>query len=296
MERPPEQSPLVTNAAEAKRIAGRLERFRDSHGFEPDLVAPLRFSEKLLVRILFDFDPYYLSYACKLFAPDFFNRYEIKGVRIPVRYGVAQHLTPAVLDALPEQFVLKSAFGSGLNQIVERKSTMDVADVCKRFGERLHVIKNAQDVRYRYNCVIIEEYLGDDAGGLPDDCKIHCFRQPNGDVEVLIQIDSDRFGSHRQTIVDEHYRPLELVFGGRVPHHELPPRPVRLDDAVGAARMVAADFDYIRVDFLFVGTELYFGELTPFHNGGGSALSPEHWDVRLGQMWHQTRPSYSQIR
>ena len=283
----------VVGSGEAKRIEERVARFRISHGFEPDLRNPVRFSEKLLARILFDFDPHHLSYACKLFAPAFFSRYGIDTVRIPTRYGVVQRLTPTTFDSLPEQFVLKSAFASGLNEVVESKSQTDVAAICKRFNERLTEIKNAQGVSYPYNCVIIEEYLADGAGDLPDDCKIHCFRQPDGQVEVLVQIDSDRFGEHRQTIFDEQYRPLDLVFAGRVPHEELPPRPERLDDAVHAARAVAVDFDYIRVDFLHVGAELYFGELTPFHNGGSTPLHPDHWDVRLGQMWDQTWPCYS---
>jgi hypothetical protein len=58
------------------------------------------------------------------------------------------------------------------------------------------------------------------------------------------------------------------------------------------AKQLARGFDYIRVDLYLIGQKIYFGEITPFHRGGMSRISPDEWDLKLGAMWHQTTPCY----
>ena len=51
------------------------------------------------------------------------------------------------------------------------------------------------------------------------------------------------------------------------------------------AKRLSMDFDYIRVDLYSIGDDVYFGEFTPFHHGGGAVVRPIEWEERLGKMW-----------
>jgi hypothetical protein len=269
-----------------------LDKFKAKHGYTPNIETPKRFSEKLLRRIMLDRDPFYHFYANKLFAPDFVSGCQVNDLHIALRYRITSHLTPADFDALPNQFVIKSAYGSGLNEIVKDKTKCDREAICNRFNTDLHQKQNAQGAAYHYNCAIFEEYLGDPLGEPPNDFKFHCFRKPDGSYHSILQIDSDRFGSHRQSFFDETFEPLPLRFDKEQLHEVCPSRPNNFDQMTRIAKQLARGFDYIRVDLYLIGQKIYFGEITPFHRGGMSRISPDEWDLKLGAMWHQTTPCY----
>lgn len=272
-------------------LAEKLAGFRARHGFAPDLETPRRFSEKMLRRILSDDDPRYHLYATKLRAPDFCRERSIPDLHFARRYKVVRRLAPGDFHDLPTGFVLKASFGSGLNRIVTDKSALNLRKVCAWFNDRLPSKFNARGQTDPDNCVIVEELLLDRNGAIPTDYKLHCFRQPTGDYRVIVQLDSDRFGQHRQSFLDEHFAPLDLSFGVAPAHEIAPAAPENLDTLLRVGRALARGFDYIRIDLYCIDSRVYFGEITPFHKGGTSKPEPDHWDLRLGALWTQTLPA-----
>lgn len=270
----------------------RIALFERDHGYVPDLDRPATFSEKLLRRILDRRDPYYPLYASKLAVKYFLAAHNIAGLHLPERIAVRAQLCPQDFDAFPEAFVIKSSFGSGLNRIVRDKSTEDRVELCAFFNDRLPSMRNARGQTDPSNCIIVEELLTQPDGAIPMDLKFHCFHDPDGGFRHILQLDTDRLGAHEQSFVDEEYNPLPMQFSDRPAHRTLPPPPDQLADAVRIARAASQGFDYIRVDLYNVRGRIYFGEFTPFHQGGRGRMTPAEWDRRLGDMWHFREPSY----
>ena len=270
-----------------------ISNFYKKHGFDPNLVEPQRFSEKLLARLIYDDDPYYPLYGTKLIAPYFLAKRSIPGLRFAQRFKVKRHLEVSDFDDIPNAFVVKSSFGSGLNRIVADKSKSDIGKICTLFNEGLFRIMNARAQRDPTNCAIFEEYLAGPDGKTPDDLKFHCFRSADGRSQLILQLDSNRFGNHRQSFFDEAFQPLDLGFSD-MQRHEIPPQlPKHFENLVRIVRAISDGFDYIRVDLFNVDDQIFFGELTPFHRGGMAKVVTEEWDRRLGEMWDMRMPAYS---
>lgn len=271
----------------------RLRIFEKKLGFRPDLAAPKRFSEKLVRRILFDDDPYYSLYGTKLYANHLVKGIAPASLHFAKRYKVTRTLTPELFDDLPNSFVVKSSFGSGLNRIVLDKAATDLDELCLLFNKSMPIKVNAKGVVDPNNCAIIEEYLESDDGYVPHDLKFHCFQHPVHGFHFFLQLRTGQIaGAREQTFFDATFTPLALTF-----HPDKQPGtpaaiPDGMSDAVEIIKSISAYFDYIRVDLYSIRGKIYFGELTPFHRGGMSAIAQREWDLRWGELWHQRSPSF----
>lgn len=269
----------------------KIATFERKHGYTPDLEEPKKFSEKLLKRCLDDDDPHYRIYGLKLFAPYFLKSRNIQGLKFPERLKVTRHMEPSDFDDLPGSFVIKSSFGSGLNEIVLCKSQLQIEAVCQRFNSQRDKILNARGNPDPENCFIFEKLLTDTNLDTPDDYKFHCFHSDNGTFTFFLQIDTDRYGAHRQTIFDQIFNVTDMQFGVRPPHEQVPKRPENFADLARIAKEISVGFDYVRVDLYNTIEGVFFGEITPFHQGGMGAVSPKKWDDHLGALWDQKFPS-----
>ena len=271
----------------------RKAAFKRNHGHVPNLDHPRTFSEKLFKRIMDGEDPMYLQYGMKHKAPNFVRNRGVHGLKLARQLKVVDRLQPSDFEGLPVSFVIKSSFGSGLNEVVYDRSTLDVEATCRRFNGRLRTLRNAQNRRCLDNVAIFEEFIGDpQAGSPPDDYKFHCFNRLDGTFHCFIQVDSARFGVHRQTILDCDFKPVGFDFAGQIRHETMPERPQRLDDLLRIAKAVSAGFDYVRVDLFDTPDGIYFGEITPFHRGGTARILQPEWEQSLGDLWDQRFPDY----
>ena len=269
-----------------------IDRFAKSHGFAPDLEKPRRFSEKMLRRILFDRDPYYLLYANKLFARTFVSNYRILDLKLVELYKVTLEVSPKDFATLPRRFAIKSAYGSGLNKLIFNKDKVDAVTLCDHLNRLLLQKRNAQGFSYPYNCFIIEEILLDEYGNLPFDMKFHCFRCVNDEYQAVIQIDVNRYSDQQRSFFDESLNLLPFTMGLFPPCTSLK-IPDNFKKMLSVAKKLASGFDYIRVDLYSIKNQIYFGEITPFHSGAMKRVIPKEWDNRLGDMWMQTSPYYT---
>ena len=271
----------------------KISAFECIHGYPANLENPNTFSEKLLKRILDFNDPLYHVYGVKLFAQYFVQARAIKGLKLPQRLKVVNNLQESDFIEMPESFVVKSSFGSGLNEIVRDKASLDVDAVIKKFNEKITKVRNAQNRACRSNVIIFEEFIGDPKMGVPEDYKFHCFNGVAGDFTCFIQVDSNRFGDHRQTIFYQKFQTIEMTFGGQVKHEFPPPAPLEIDGMLRICRELSRGFDYIRIDLFNTSNGIYFGEITPFHQGAMAPISPYEWELRLGHIWDQNSITYN---
>ncbi|MDV7145714.1 ATP-grasp fold amidoligase family protein [Tropicimonas sp. TH_r6] len=270
----------------------KIARFEKRHGYTPDLTNPRLFSEKLLTRILNDRDPFYTQYGTKLNAPEFLKVRMPRGLSIAKIYKVKERITPSDFGDLPAAFVLKSSFGSGLNHVITDLASVDLDRLCQRFNDRLPNLTNAQGFTCPDNVVLFEEFLGTPDGATPDDYKFHCFSQDGKPPQIYIQIDTDRFGNHQQSLYDQNFRLLDLRIGKAKRHRVQPSRPESLEKMIEISAFVSRGFDYIRVDLYSIDGRIYFGEFTPFHQGAMGPVSSREWDMLLGEHWNFRMPAY----
>ena len=58
---------------------------------------------------------------------------------------------------------------------------------------------------------------------------------------------------------------------------------------VAAAEILAAEMDFIRVDFYATNDRIYFGEFTITPNNGVLRYDPAEFDYELGKLWELKR-------
>lgn len=270
----------------------KIKKFKRIHGYYPNTNSPTTFSEKLIIRILFDQDPFYEIYAVKHLAKKYIRSLKIPNLKFANDLKVLVEIQESDFADLPNLFVIKSSFGSGLNKIIYNKSDIDIKSVCNLFNSRVKKIKNGQNRRYLSNVIIFEEFIGTSIQNVPDDYKFHCFNSKNGKFDCLIQIDTDRYSDHRQTIFDADFRPLDMHFYGKVKHEIIPEKPKGLDVMLSIAKRLSVGFDYVRIDLFHTENGIYFGEITPFHQGGLAPILPKDWDRKVGDLWDQKMPYF----
>lgn len=166
--------------------------------------------------------------------------------------------------ALPSRFVVKANHGSGMILIAD-KSKHDyqfISNVIKEWNEKDYGSLTRERLYSRLpKITVIEAFLSFNSE-VPPDFKFTCI---HGKVE-LIQVDLDRFNGHKRNLYSPMFERIHNATsydsGGDVI------KPKKFDEAIKVAELLAADFNYIRVDLFLLDDGVYFGELTNFsHNG-----------------------------
>ena len=270
-------------------VRARALIFEEKHGYSPNFYEPKTFSEKLNARILFEDDPYYLLYGTKLFAPYYAEQKVTEQLSFAKRLKVKEYLDASDFEDLPEQFIMKSSFGSGMNKVVRDKSSVDPLALCGFFNNSIKTIRNAKGATLASNCVIFEELLLDEKGRVPADFKFHCFWPDSQRFRYILEIMSGRFADLRQIILDDEGNVLDFSFVysfGSLPKPDGSPElPANFSDMIDVAKKLSSGFNYIRVDLFNIGGDVYFGEMTPFHGSGWGRISHKEWDFKLGELW-----------
>lgn len=190
--------------------------------------------------------------------------------------------TPAEIDwaALPDCFVLKATHGSGMNILVNDKSALDQPKVAAQLRRWLKTDYSRKGREWVYRDsrrrIIAERFLHDASGQIPQDYKVFCF---NGEPQY-IQVDLGRFGHHRRAFFDTAWQrqPFTILYE---PNDGDVPRPLHLPAMMEAARTLAQDIPFVRVDF-YALPKLVFGEMTFYPGNATESFQPPDWDLRLG--------------
>ena len=196
-------------------------------------------------------------------------------------YGVWDDPNRIDFTALPDRFVLKVTWGSGMNIFCRDKSAFDEDEAIRMLCEwmRRSTYWNYREWHYRLMKprIICERLLQEADGQVPPDFKFHCF---NGEPR-FIQVDIDRFEEHKRSVFDLEWK--EMPF--RIKHPPsagMLPRPANLEELLHCARRLAQGFPFARIDLYSIHGRVVFGEITFYPEGGVSYFLPSSYDVYWG--------------
>jgi len=136
--------------------------------------------------------------------------------------------------------------------------------------------------------ILVEKYLEPSVGEVASELRVHCFW---GEPRFL-----------RLTSVTDPSKPsLNFLPDGHIVAARLPGDGEATaemqggwdlyEEAMAHSRKLSDGIDYVRVDFLVVGENLYFSELTPYPNGGVVDFQPQDFSQWLADCWRSREVS-----
>lgn len=257
--------------------------FKINTGYEPNFENPKSFNEKIHWLNLNYRNPLITQCADKVKVRDYIRDTIGEKYLIP-HLGIYDNPKDIDFDALPDQFVIKTNWGSGQNIICEKKSELDIPKTIKQLQKWLRPKSNHYYNSFEW-CyknispkIIIETYIKD-SDDLPD-YKFFCC---NGEPKFMF-IAQDRSKGHDQL----KFTFFDIAFN-RLPfsqHYPTNPNPIKKpelwNEMLQLSRTLSAPFPLVRVDFYITNGALKVGELTFCHFAGMTPFEPCEWDYKLG--------------
>jgi len=266
---------------------------------------PVTFNDKIIYKMLRDHRPLLTTFADKVAVRAYVADRSGDDV-LPKLLAVTE--TPAELArlGLPDNFALKATHASGGVVLVtdtaepdarlpdpdtywprvavrpENVDWDDLVRLCEAWLGRLYgggVFREWAyvDIPRR---ILVEELLRDADGGVPLDFKFFVF---NGKCR-LAQVDSSRYGEHRQNFFTPDWTPLEVELAAP-PADVTPERPRSLARMIEISEQLATETDLVRVDLYDIDGRALFGELTSYVLGGQYRFRPPEFDRQVGDWW-----------
>lgn len=254
--------------------------FKACFGYVPDLENPRTFNEKLQWLKLHDRKDIYTTMVDKYEAKKYVGHVIGEKYVIPT-LGVWDHFDDIDFSKLPMSFVLKCTHDSGSVVLVRDKNHWD-KDAAKKLLERglsRNYYWSGREWPYKNvkPRILAEEMVDMN----PVDYKWICLK---GEPEVLCMCMDRQKGDLTFNYYDMNFNllPFEWVHPN-IKTGEVK-RPKNFDEMKKLAQKLSKGIPEVRVDFYDIDGQVYFGELTFYHQSGFAPFSPEEWDLKLGQL------------
>lgn len=192
----------------------------------------------------------------------------LKDILVPIFGGAYTSFGQLDISQLPERFVIKATHGCKMNYLVPNKAQFNSIQCQKEVERWMNTTYGTYSMEPHYLKIphrfYVEKYL-DKADQLID-YKFHCLngipqfvltcseRQSDGDKAMKVTL--DLFDINWNPIQELISSGLECAGNGRVP------KPRNLNRMIGIAKILSADFKFVRVDLYELDGKIYFGELT----------------------------------
>ena len=272
-------------AAEARVLSDRLyvaRDFKTKTGRPLDLKSPSTFNEKIQWLKINHKTKAMTKCADKAGVKEFISERVGENYTIP-SLAVYNSVNEIDISNLTPPVILKATHGSGWNYFVRRAVDADNAKIKAYFKKWLKkdYFMYSREWAYKGICprVLCEALMTDAAGNVPDDYKVFCF---NGHA-ALIQVDHDRFSGHKRAFFDRKWQRKEFTIGFPISDKNIS-RPQLLQEMLDVSEVLAADFPFVRVDFLLHDGAAKIGELTFYPGNGMEKFSAHDWDVWMGSL------------
>lgn len=254
-------------------------------GNKLNLHNPRTFNEKLQWLKLHDRKSEYTRMVDKYEAKEYVKeKLEDSDKYIIPTLGVWEHFDNIDFSNLPEQFVLKTTHDSGTVIICKDKNKFD------KDSAKNKIEKSLQNNFYLYGRewpyknvhprIIAEKYM---ELSLPNcaEYKLFCY---NGKVNwVMVCLGTAHSNSTRTNDgFDREFNHLPVKFIAQNATFSIE-KPKEWEQLIEFAESLAKGITQLRVDTYLVNGNIYFGELTFFHDSGLCPITPAEWDLKLGE-------------
>lgn len=235
-------------------------------GKQINLKHPQTLNEKVMWLKLHNYNKNALVAQCadKYLVRNYVTQCGCKDILIPL-CGVYDKFEDIAIDNLPQQFVIKSTYGSGMYIIVEDKNKADWSEMRKQTRQWAKSTFHLINSELQYSTprrIIIEHFIPSSSGKQPDDYKIYCINGTPGACMVCIGREK---GQHPKFyIMDKQANLLRdwSYDGLNAPVDFVFQKPDGWDDMYKYAAMLSKPFPLVRCDFYLSKGKVYFGELT----------------------------------
>lgn len=252
--------------------------YKKKAGHKINFKNPVEFDEKLWCLKLYDKNPLKRTCTDKILVRDYVKKCGLKHILIE-KYGEYKSFKEINFNNLKSPCFIKWNHTSGCNCIYDRGKDFNYNyyKAFFNFWEHLDYYYDGREWNYRgiNRKIIIEKVIRDKNGNLPLDYKFFCF---NGKVEILtldIGVANEK-GEH----ASEYYRNIYDRDFNLLPYKETRDnspepfeKPDNFDLMIKYAEILSKPFIHCRVDLYNVDGQIYFGEITFHHGGGGATIS-----------------------
>ena len=191
-------------------------------------------------------------------------------------------------EALPNEFVIKCNHGSGMNIVVNDKTTLDKETAANKLGMWLsqnYAFRHGAGLELNYKNIkpkiIIEKKMVNEGHDELFDYKFWCF---NGSAKY-VQFVLDRFhGGVKHIVYDMNWNKQPFAYNHSMTDKTIA-KPDNLELMIELAQKLSAGFKFVRVDFyrLNDGT-VYFGEMTFYPEIGIGKWYGKDMDNEFGDL------------
>jgi hypothetical protein len=281
----------------------QFREFAQRVGTNPNLCVPKSVSDKYLWRKVFDHDPQFTVFCDKLAAKDYVASRcpDIPAARV---LWQGNDIGQAPAELLKGPGFLKSNHGSGFYLRLDEKprSLDELRAITAGWLRGWHHTK-PRKWKYRgqwgyknvKRTLFIEEDLRTDSGGPIVDFSVYVFCGKVTDFSVMFDHKTDhiRYARFDSSGRRSDCEPSTAKFSPLARDFELPVNVTKICDS---AIKIAGGSDHLRIDLMWNGRELYFGEITVYSHGGFLpmpdkallAKMAESWDLR--RSWFLSNP------
>lgn len=260
--------------------------FKAHMGTRLDLDNPKTFNEKLQWLKLYDRKPEYTKMVDKYEAKEYVKEKlggDSSKYIIPT-LGVWEQFDDIDFSELPEQFVLKTTHDSGTVIICKNKSEFDIDSAKKQIEKSLsnNFYTYGREWPYKnvHPRIIAEKYMELSSPQCAE-YKLFCY---NGKVNwVMVCLGTAHSNDTRTNDgFDREFNHLPVKFIAPNAKFKIE-KPKEWDLLIEFAERLAVGITQIRVDTYLIDGNIYFGELTFYHDSGLCPISPVEWDLKLGE-------------
>ncbi len=258
--------------------------YHAAHGFYPSLLFPVRYTEKIQWRKLFDLNPLYVVLCDKLAVRDFVSE------RVGPEYLVPLLWTGNTPDAIPFEalippYIVKSTHSTAHTIIVEDRAAQNQQAIRQTARAWLEACHGTTTNEIGYVNVprrlMAEKLLLQKDGSPPIERKFFVF---HGIVKVVRSVTMS--GKNRMPMVSHHTLDWTLLPWKAV---HPPPKPVNpprhFDEMIQIAERLSAGLDHVRVDMYECDDQIYVGEIALYPFSGHHPFQPDSADYLLGSYW-----------
>ncbi len=259
-----------------------LNQFKQNMGYDLNLSQVHSFTEKIQWLKIYDATMLKTFCADKVSIHDYCKYKLGKDICIPI-IATYNHPQEIQWGKLPNRFVIKCNHGSGYNNVVHDKATLNISKATQTIMKWLQEDYGRRGCELHYSLIpkkiLIEEFKSNNGFRDLIDYKCYCFNGVPKFWQVITDRNTNEMKSHYD--IDWKYAPQY----DQTSYKSLDgiSKPPQYQDMLNIATKLSEDFKFVRVDFYIIDSQVFLGELTFTPVNGFIKYKQQTTDKMLGE-------------